>query len=97
MGTGKVTAYGKRMHAFLFGKIISAANNVGQAAPRLNTDIWSLRLWHMPKSEAPYICIEPWCGLPDVVGSGYNFAEKEGMHALAVGGHFARTHTITIG
>ena len=54
-----------------------------------------LVLWH--KHTAPYICIEPWCGLPDVVGSGYNFAEKEGMHALAVGGHFARTHTITVG
>lgn len=54
-----------------------------------------LVLWH--KHTAPYICIEPWCGLPDVVGSGYNFAEKEGMHAISVGGHFARTHTITVG
>ncbi len=54
-----------------------------------------LVLWH--KHTAPYLCIEPWCGLPDVVGSSYNFAEKEGMHAVEVGGRFARTHTITIG
>ena len=54
-----------------------------------------LILWH--KYTAPYLCIEPWCGLPDVAGSGYNFAEKEGMHAVSVGGHFARTHTITVG
>lgn len=54
-----------------------------------------LVLWH--KHTAPYICIEPWCGLPDVSGSNFNFAEKEGMHAVAVGGHFARTHTITVG
>ena len=54
-----------------------------------------LVLWH--KHTAPYLCIEPWCGLPDVAGSGYNFAEKEGMHAVAAGAHFARTHTITVG
>ena len=54
-----------------------------------------LVLWH--KHTAPYLCIEPWCGLPDVSGSGYNFAEKEGMHAVEPGAHFARTHTITIG
>ena len=23
-----------------------------------------LGLWHKPQSEAPYLCIEPWCGLP---------------------------------
>ena len=54
-----------------------------------------LVLWH--KHTAPYLCVEPWCGLPDVAGSSYNFAEKEGMHAVAAGCHFARTHTITVG
>lgn len=54
-----------------------------------------LVLWH--KHTAPYLCIEPWCGLPDVAGSSYDFKGKEGMHAVAVGGHFARTHTITVG
>ena len=54
-----------------------------------------LVLWH--KHTAPYLCVEPWCGLPDVAGSSYNFAEKEGMHAVEVGAHFARTHTITVG
>ena len=51
-------------------------------------------LWH--KYTAPYLCIEPWCGLPDVVCSSYDIAEKEGMHAVAPGEHFARTHTITV-
>ena len=23
-----------------------------------------LGIWHMPKTEAPYICIEPWSSLP---------------------------------
>ena len=51
-------------------------------------------LWH--KYGAPYLCLEPWCGLPDVTGSTYDFREKVGMHALATGEHFTRTHTITI-
>lgn len=54
-----------------------------------------LVLWH--KHTAPYLCIEPWCGLSDLAGSSYNFAEKAGMHALAPGARFVRTHVITVG
>ncbi|MBE6590350.1 MAG: aldose 1-epimerase family protein [Ruminococcaceae bacterium] len=25
-------------------------------------------VWHKPKMEAPYVCVEPWCGLPGVDG-----------------------------
>ena len=54
-----------------------------------------LVLWH--KYTSPYLCIEPWCGLPDVTGSSYDFTEKVGMRAINPGEHFARTHTITVG
>ena len=54
-----------------------------------------LVLWH--KHTAPYLCIEPWCGLPDVAGSSFDFTAKEGMHAVAPKKRFARTHTITFG
>lgn len=54
-----------------------------------------LVLWH--KHTSPYLCIEPWCGLPDISGSSYSFIEKEGMHAIKPGFHFARTHIITVG
>ena len=27
-------------------------------------DMPYLGIWHKPMSEAPYVCIEPWCGLP---------------------------------
>ncbi|MBO5280241.1 MAG: aldose 1-epimerase family protein [Clostridia bacterium] len=54
-----------------------------------------LVLWH--KHTAPYLCIEPWCGLSDLAGSSYNFAEKAGMRALAPASHFTRTHVITVG
>ena len=54
-----------------------------------------LVLWH--KYTAPYLCIEPWCGLSDVTGSSYDFREKLGMRALEPGKRFTRTHTITVG
>jgi len=52
-------------------------------------------LWH--KYTAPYICLEPWCGVQDVAGSSYELAEKEGIHAIPVGERFVRTHTVTVG
>ena len=54
-----------------------------------------LVIWH--KHTAPYLCIEPWCGLSDLAGSSYNFAEKAGMRALAPGARFVRTHIISVG
>ncbi len=52
-------------------------------------------LWH--KFTAPYICIEPWCGIQDIAGTSYDISKKEGMTALAPGKTFSRTHTITVG
>ena len=54
-----------------------------------------LLIWH--KHTARYICIEPWCGVQDVAGSGYNLTEKEGIHAVAQGKRLTRTHIITVG
>ena len=54
-----------------------------------------LVLWH--KHTSPYLCIEPWCGLSDLMGSSYDFTAKAGMRAIPVGGRFVRTHTITVG
>ena len=54
-----------------------------------------LVFWH--KYGAPYICIEPWCGVQDVAGSSFELSEKEGIRALSSGRRFVRTHTITVG
>lgn len=51
-------------------------------------------LWH--KYTAPYICLEPWCGIPDVAGSSYELSEKEGIHAIPAGECFVRTHTVSV-
>lgn len=52
-------------------------------------------LWH--KYGAPYICLEPWCGIQDVAGSSYDITKKEGINAVAVGGSLLRSHTVTFG
>ena len=51
-------------------------------------------LWH--KYTAPYICLEPWCGIPDVAGSSYEISEKEGIQAVPAGEKLVRVHTISL-
>ena len=41
-----------------------------------------LGLWHWPKTDAPYICIEPWCSLPADAGSITVFEEQRDLIAL---------------
>ncbi len=46
------------------------------------------------KVDARYVCLEPWCGIPDTVGTSYDICEKEGIIALGAGQTTDRTHTI---
>ncbi len=50
-------------------------------------------LWH--KYASPYICLEPWNGIPDVMGSSYDITEKEGITSLDAGKVYVNTHIIT--
>ncbi len=52
-------------------------------------------LWH--KHLAPYICLEPWLGLPDVEGSSFDITEKEGIISLDKGSTFENLHSIIFG
>ena len=51
-------------------------------------------IWHKPG--APYICLEPWDGVADTLGSSYAIEEKEGIRILSAGQEYRNTHTITI-
>ncbi|MBR5295501.1 MAG: aldose 1-epimerase family protein [Clostridia bacterium] len=51
-------------------------------------------LWHKPAS--PYICLEPWSGIQDIVGSGFDITEKEGILSLEGKKKYLHTHSITI-
>ena len=55
-----------------------------------------LGLWHWPKTDAPYICIEPWCSLPADAGSITVFEEQRDLIALEPGKTDRNDWTITI-
>ena len=38
--------------------------------------------WHAPKTEAPYVCIEPWCGLPSYDNEIDDFSKKRDMFRI---------------
>ncbi len=48
------------------------------------------------KPNANYICIEPWCGIPDFVDSDYDFTKKRGIIKLPVHQTTERTHNIIL-
>ncbi|MBQ4613293.1 MAG: aldose 1-epimerase family protein [Clostridia bacterium] len=55
----------------------------GKRAVRVSyPDMPYVGLWHAPKTDAPYVCIEPWTGLPSVDGKVDDLATKTPMHTL---------------
>lgn len=49
-------------------------------------------IWSKPG--APFVCLEPWCGIADRAGHDGNLAAKEGLIWLPPGGRFAREISI---
>ena len=55
-----------------------------------------LGIWHWPKTDAPYICIEPWCSLPADAGKITVFEEQSDLIALEPGKTYENHWTISI-
>ena len=53
--------------------------------------------WHPPRTEAPFVCIEPWCGLPSFEGVEDDFAAKTDFFRLPPGTGRRLLHEITFG
>lgn len=51
-------------------------------------------IWKEPG--APFVCIEPWCGVPDHDGEVREISDKDGIIKLEKNGVFTNTHTIII-
>lgn len=45
---------------------------------------------------APFVCLEPWCGIADSVDTSQELTQKEGINKLAVGEKFDRTWRLDI-
>ncbi len=59
-------------------------------------DMPYLALWHRPKTEAPYVCIEPWASLPGRCDQITDLEQKEDLIRLAPGGRYVNRWSITI-
>ncbi len=53
-----------------------------------------LGIWAAP--QAPFVCIEPWCGIADSVDHDQQLATKEGITRLAAGEECKRTWSVTV-
>lgn len=59
-------------------------------------DMKYLGLWHTPNSDAPFVCIEPWCALPSTQDKIAVFEEQEDMVHLEPGKTYTNTWSIKI-
>ena len=53
-------------------------------------------LWHAPKTDAPYLCIEPWTSVPATEGVIDDLLTKDEMMHLPVGYTYRNGYSITI-
>lgn len=59
-------------------------------------DMAYLGLWHWPKTDAPYLCIEPWTSLPSRQGVVEEISCKSDLIHLAPGKTYETTWSITV-
>lgn len=59
-------------------------------------DMPFLGLWHAPKTDAPYVCIEPWVSLPSHSAYVEDLARQEHLIHLSAGETYRNTMTITL-
>lgn len=55
-----------------------------------------LGIWHMPKTDAPYVCIEPWCSLPSTKDKIPVLEEQPDLISLASGETYRNQWSIQI-
>lgn len=60
-------------------------------------DMTFLGLWHKPKVEAPFMCIEPWTSYPSVDGKVDDLETKQSMETLEPQGVYRNVYSITFG
>lgn len=55
-----------------------------------------LGIWHWPKTDAPYVCIEPWCSLPATQDQLTVFEEQKDLICLEPGKTYLNTWTVAV-
>lgn len=68
------------------------SHSVTVSYPQMNY----LGIWHMPKTDAPYVCIEPWASLPSTQDKIAVFEEQADLISLAPGKTYRNLWSIHI-
>lgn len=69
------------------------SHSVRVSFPQMNY----LGIWHTPNTEAPFVCIEPWCSLPAFQDKVTVFEEQSDLIALAPGEIYRNVWSIEFG
>ena len=69
----------------------------GRAYVTVSFDMPLVAVWSPEKKQAPFVCIEPWCGRCDAVDFLGSLEEREWANSLAPGGVFETSYDIRIG
>ena len=78
-------------------KAVTLKSNQGNKSVRVEyPDMDYLGLWHWPKTDAPYICIEPWSSLPSRKDVVEDFASQPSLLSLEAGGSYQNEIIITM-
>ena len=59
-------------------------------------DFQFIGFWHMPHTDAPYICIEPWSSLPSRQDVVEEFSQQSDLISLDAGNVYETTWVIEI-
>lgn len=79
------------------GKQVTLKAKGGSRAVRVTyNDMDYLGIWHMPHTDAPYVCIEPWSSLPSRKGIVEDLAEQPGLVRLEANGEYVNNWSVEI-
>lgn len=67
------------------GKVTLKSDKDEKSVTVIYPDSPYLGLWHAPECGAPYLCIEPWCGLPSYECETEDLAQKADMFRILPG------------
>ena len=72
------------------------SRNTGRGVRVRFPELPYLGLWHWPKTDAPYLCIEPWSSLPSRQGVVEELSCKSDLLRLAPGKTYETNWTVTV-
>lgn len=78
------------------GRVLLNTKNSNREVSVRFADFPYLGLWHRPHTDAPYLCIEPWAGLPSRDGVVDDLADKDAMLHLGAGEEKTLTYEISV-